>query len=102
MRDTRGPKNINYTSVTINELPVIEEAFITSSSWAILPVIRIDDEVIGFGKPGLITHRLMGYLKDCIRREIVPIRISPTRYPERNYDADLWWRFWKAAPRVLR
>lgn len=73
MRDTRGPKNINYTSVTINELPVIEEAFITSSSRAILPVIRIDDQVIGVGKPGLITHRLMGCLEDRIRREIMPI-----------------------------
>ncbi|MCK5344243.1 MAG: hypothetical protein KAR20_12605 [Candidatus Heimdallarchaeota archaeon] len=73
IRDTRGPKNINYTSVTITDLPVIEEAFITSSSRAILPVIRIDDQVIGVGKLGLISHRLMGCLEDRIRREIVPI-----------------------------
>ncbi len=64
---------LNLKSVTLSEILKIEEAFITSSSRAILPVVQIDDQVIGEGKPGLITHRLMGCLEDRIHREIEPI-----------------------------
>ena len=68
MRDTREQKTSTTQALRSRELPVIEEAFITSSRRVILPVIQIDDQVIGVGKPGLITHRLMGYLEDRIRR----------------------------------
>jgi branched-subunit amino acid aminotransferase/4-amino-4-deoxychorismate lyase len=40
-------------------LPQISEAFITSSSREVMPVIRIDDQVIGKGEPGPITQTLL-------------------------------------------
>ena len=35
------------------------EAFITSSSREVLPVIQIDEQVIGTGQPGPITQTLL-------------------------------------------
>ena len=64
---------INFESVTTAEIPVIQEAFITSSSRAILPVVQIDDQGIGDGNPGVVTRRLMGKLEERIYREIQPI-----------------------------
>lgn len=36
-----------------------QECFITSTSRGILPVVKIDDHIIGSGKPGEMTRRLM-------------------------------------------
>lgn len=59
--------------IHISEISSLDEAFITSSSRAILPVIQIDDQEIGDGKPGEITRRLMECLENRIRMEIKPI-----------------------------
>jgi branched-chain amino acid aminotransferase len=46
-------------AVNIHDLPQVNEAFITSSSRGIVPVVRIDDVVIGAGVPGEQTRALM-------------------------------------------
>jgi branched-chain amino acid aminotransferase len=46
-------------AIRINELPSISEAFITSSSRGIVPVIAIDAQQIGDGTVGKITRQLM-------------------------------------------
>jgi branched-chain amino acid aminotransferase len=46
-------------AIRVNELPSISEAFITSSSRGIVPVVGIDDQHVGEGKVGPITARLM-------------------------------------------
>jgi branched-chain amino acid aminotransferase len=43
------------------QVPAIDEAFITSSSRGIVPVVRIDDVTIGQGSPGPLTRELMAY-----------------------------------------
>ena len=44
------------------DLDTAEEAFITSTTRELSPVVRIDDRVIGTGKPGPITKKLLaGY-----------------------------------------
>jgi branched-chain amino acid aminotransferase len=44
------------------DLETADEAFITSTTREISPVVRIDDRVIGSGKPGPITRKLLeGY-----------------------------------------
>lgn len=46
------------------DLETADEAFITSTTREISPVVRIDDRVIGNGKPGPITLKLLeGYRK---------------------------------------
>jgi len=54
----RGRFAIEERPITLDELPRVDEAFITSSSKEIMPVIQIDDLVIGNGKPGPHTHEL--------------------------------------------
>lgn len=55
--------------ILLNELVIVDEAFITSTSRGVLPVIKINDSVIGTGKPGKITQLLAQKLKDRIIRE---------------------------------
>jgi len=42
-----------------SDIPKFEEAFISSTTREIMPVVRIDDQVIGSVKVGVVTKRLM-------------------------------------------
>jgi len=53
-----GRFSIEERSILLTELPHIDEAFITSSSREITPIVQIDDIVIGNGKPGPRTYEL--------------------------------------------
>ena len=50
---------IDYRPVKVSDLDRVAEAFITSSSREVMPVIQIDDHVIGNGQPGAITLTLL-------------------------------------------
>jgi len=50
---------VKYQPLKLNQLPAVDEAFITSSSRGIVPVIQIDEMTIGEGMPGKITKMLM-------------------------------------------
>lgn len=43
----------------VNEIPTLTEAAISSSSRGLLPVVQIDETIIGNGKPGPVTCQLM-------------------------------------------
>jgi branched-chain amino acid aminotransferase len=55
------------TRLLPGELRGADEAFITSATRAVLPVTRIDGAVIGDGRPGPITRRLMQLLDQLAR-----------------------------------
>ncbi len=59
--DIMKEEQIPFTLSTINEsqLGELQEAFITSSSRGVLPIVELDGQSIGDGKPGLITRSLM-------------------------------------------
>lgn len=44
--------------VLMDEIPSFREAFLTSSTKGVMPVIQVDDTVIGDGRPGEMTQRL--------------------------------------------
>jgi branched-chain amino acid aminotransferase len=48
-----------YQPLKLNQLSAVKEAFITSSSRGIVPVIQIDEVLIGQGIPGKIMKMLM-------------------------------------------
>jgi branched-chain amino acid aminotransferase len=50
---------IDYHPVRTSGLTEVSEAFITSSSREVMPVIQIDDRIIGAGQPGPITQTLL-------------------------------------------
>lgn len=52
-----------------DEIALLGEAFLTSSSREIVPVVAIDGKPIGDGRPGQITGRLLEAYRVQIRRE---------------------------------
>ncbi len=54
------------------ELDTLDEAFITSSSREVMPVVRIDDTPIGEGKPGPVTQELLARYRRLVEREARP------------------------------
>lgn len=53
-------------TVTLKDIEQAKEVFLTSTTKRILPVVQVDDLIIGNGKPGAITLEL---LNDLIRLE---------------------------------
>jgi branched-chain amino acid aminotransferase len=49
---------VKYQPLKRDQLKVPQEAFITSSSRGVVPVIQIDDAMVGQGRPGPITKQL--------------------------------------------
>jgi len=56
----------------LHEVTAFQEAFITSSSRGIVPVVVINEQVIGDGKPGPITAELRRRYEVQVRREAAP------------------------------
>ena len=56
-------------AVTMHDLPRIAECFITSVSREIMPVVKIDEQVIGAGTPGPVTRALIAGLSELIEAE---------------------------------
>ncbi len=48
--------------VTLNDLAMAKEAFVSSTTKNILPVLEVDGKPVGNGKPGNITKALLGKL----------------------------------------
>jgi len=63
LRVARGSGlEIIYRSLKRKQVPALSEAFLTSSSRGIVPIVQIDDVLVGEGAPGSVTKKLMdGY-----------------------------------------
>lgn len=64
---------VSPRGVLLRELPSLREAFLTSVSRGIVPVVRIDDRRLGDGRPGETTRELMQRFAECVEREAVPV-----------------------------
>lgn len=64
---------VSLEAVRIEELPGVAEAFITSVSRGIMPVVRIDDRTIGDGRPGPFTRELMRRFDALAEREATSV-----------------------------
>lgn len=49
---------VRMSTISIDEIPNLQEAFLTSSSRSILPLRQIDETIIGDGSPGPVTRIL--------------------------------------------
>ncbi len=54
-----GLYEIDRRDIHLDEIPELDEAFIAASNKEIVPVVRIDDRVLGEGRPGVHTTRMM-------------------------------------------
>ena len=55
----------------MEELPWVSEAFITSSTRGVLPIIQIDDVIIGNGNPGELTMSLHAAFEARVKEAIM-------------------------------
>ncbi len=53
---------VRETTVMMDDLNQASEAFFTSTTKRVVPVVRVDNQVIGSGKPGPVTSRLLQLL----------------------------------------
>lgn len=58
--------NIREGLITLKDIENAKEAFITSTTKNILPVLKIDNKLIGDGRPGEITTKISGKLMELI------------------------------------
>jgi branched-chain amino acid aminotransferase len=64
----RGRFTIEERPILLEELSTVDEAFLTSSSKEITPVVQIDDWMIGDGKPGPRTYELEQRFIELVER----------------------------------
>lgn len=55
--------------ITRHEVYIADESFITGTAAEIVPIVKVDGRVIGTGKPGKITGKLIGKFKELTRKE---------------------------------
>lgn len=55
------------------EMFVADEVFLTGTAAEVVPVIKLDGRVIGDGKPGEITRKLIGKFTEVVNSEGTPI-----------------------------
>jgi branched-chain amino acid aminotransferase len=57
---------VRYKALNVNDIADVDEAFITSSSRGIVPVVQIANQLVGRGKVGKITKQLLNLYEQKI------------------------------------
>ncbi len=60
-------------TITLDELKKAEEVLLTGTTIEVMPVVQVDDQVIGDGKPGAVTRRLQEAFRTAIERWLAPV-----------------------------
>lgn len=56
----------------VADVPLLDEAFLSSSSRGLVPVREVDGELVGNGRPGPITKQLMVAYDEFVERSVHP------------------------------
>lgn len=64
---------ITETDITRHDVFVADECFLTGTAAELIPVIKADGRIIGSGKPGPITGRMLGRFREMTRETGTPI-----------------------------
>jgi branched-chain amino acid aminotransferase len=64
---------VSLRPITLDEVPSLQEAFLTSSGRGIVPIVAMDGIQIGNGKPGPATLQLAGRYEEWITKNLEPI-----------------------------
>jgi len=60
---------VSEAPLPLSALDAVDEAFLSNTSWEVLPVIAVDDRIIGSGRPGPVTLRLGGLYAGLLAHE---------------------------------
>jgi branched-subunit amino acid aminotransferase/4-amino-4-deoxychorismate lyase len=61
------------TAIKVNEIGSLDEAFLTSASRGVVPVVEIDGKVVASGKPGPYTLRLRDQYEAWANARLEPL-----------------------------
>jgi branched-chain amino acid aminotransferase len=64
---------ITETDITRHDVFVADECFLTGTAAEVIPVVKADGRMIGSGKPGSITTRVIGRFRELTRETGTPI-----------------------------
>jgi len=64
---------ISETNMGLFDIYTADEIFVTGTAAEIAPVTKVDGRIIGDGKPGQITRKLMAEFKELTKKEGTPI-----------------------------
>lgn len=64
---------VHETAPNRADLPRFQEAFLTSSSRGVIPIVRIDDQIVGDGQPGPLTRTISGCYDAWAEAHLEPI-----------------------------
>lgn len=64
---------ITETDITRHDVFVADECFLTGTAAELIPVIKADGRMIGNGKPGSVTARMIGRFRELTRETGTPI-----------------------------
>lgn len=68
---------IRLQPVHVTEIRRLDECALSSSSRAILPIVEIDGQVVGNGRPGPLTHQLLLAYNDYLEGALAPAFPEP-------------------------
>lgn len=63
-----GIKSVEQ-EIKLDELFEAQEAFLTNSLIEVMPLTEIDGKVVGFGRPGAVTKKLLGAYRKLVRTQ---------------------------------
>ncbi len=64
---------LQFEAIEMRALSQAQEAFLTSSSRGVVPIVQVDATIIGGGKPGPITHRISQAYDTWVSEHLEPI-----------------------------
>jgi branched-chain amino acid aminotransferase len=64
---------VRLEGVRVWQLDEIQEAFITSSSRGVLPVVQVDQAIVGEGSPGALTRSIAAEFERLVQEKLEPI-----------------------------
>jgi branched-chain amino acid aminotransferase len=67
---------VEQADITLEEVLQAKEAFLTSTTKRILPIVQVDDTLIGSGKPGEITLDLLQSLIELEEQQVMAAKFS--------------------------
>jgi branched-subunit amino acid aminotransferase/4-amino-4-deoxychorismate lyase len=63
---------VSLQPVSLDDVLALDEAFLSSSSRGLIPIVAIAGQTVGNGRPGPLTRRLMAAYVGFVRRHIRP------------------------------
>ncbi|HLS07869.1 D-amino-acid transaminase [Lentibacillus sp.] len=61
---------VNEQTYTVNDLLNADEVFISATKLDIIPILRVDDQTIGDGKPGKITKQVLQSFRSLYQKSV--------------------------------